>query len=76
MTDPQIIASKLTKWERKAILDMDGNRLRQKYAIGPVVALLIERKLLMPRVSGQELDGRFTRLGLAVRTHLEKESKK
>lgn len=75
MTNPDIdvakIACDLTDKQRRAVLSADGGCIRFCDALGDVTSGLIKHGVLRPRVKGQELDGRLTIRGLALRKHLE-----
>jgi hypothetical protein len=68
------IVERLTKRERAALIDSDGPFLKSKYALSNITAALIDKGLLNARRYGQKLDPRFTRRGIAIRQHMEKES--
>lgn len=77
MTDPHLIAGKLTKAQREAIFPGPGN---PEYAAGHPGSLTVLKKLgLVPytyrHANGRTHGGRLTALGRAVRDVIEGEGK-
>jgi hypothetical protein len=65
------IAGKLDTRQKLALCEATDGFVALKYGVPAVIGRFAELGLVPPRMRGQEQDSRLTKLGLAVRAHLQ-----